>query len=774
MGADRHDNQLRYWLDLLGDGIEALDLPGAARGPDREGGGKAAVTTVLPAGCVRDLQSLGERHGADLFMTLLAGLFALLRRYTGRDDVAVGTVVASRVRQRAASLADGLVFRVDLAGDPSFEVLIGRVRDACLTAHGNQDVSFDLVLRELARRPRARPANFFQVMFTRDAPPLRLGPSRPGMAADLVVQVGGQDPVTVGFRYDSGVFGHEIITQLAAHYRALLEAAAANPRDKISRPSLLTRTERHRVLVEWNDTGSARPADACLHQLFERQAMLTPGAVAVGGPAGELTYRQLNRRANQLAHYLRERGAEADVPVGVRLPRSPDAIVAILAILKAGAGYLPISPDYPVERAVRMLRDARAPLVISSGTWPSRLGDGTAVLDLAETRQQLGAYPRDNPAIGGGPGHLAYVIYTSGSTGQPKGVRGTHRGMVNVVGWLNGAYPPGPGQVAAQRTSLVFVDAVWEIFAPLLAGIPLVIAQDEVARDPGLYVEFAERHRVTRTVVVPSFLNVLLQVGGDLSARLASARYWFSSGEPLSAELAGRFRDRLPGAVLLNIYGSSEVSADATYYDCTASTGEGTIPIGRPIANTQAYILDTNLEPVPVGVAGEIHIGGAGVARGYLSAPDLTREKFIKNPFSSDGSSPLYRTGDIGRYRPDGNIEYLGRKDAQIKIHGVRIEPAEIEAGLSKHPGIREVAVGVSYRGAVKRLAAYYVPLPGAPALERRELRRFLKESLPGFMIPSLFIHVDALPRTSTGKIDRAALRAISAPDNSLSTVPSR
>ena len=524
---------------------------------------------------------------------------------------------------------------------------------------------------------------------------------------------------------------------------------------------ILDEAERRQLLVEWNDTAVEYPRDKCIHELFEKQVKRTPDAAAVIFGKQRLTYRELNTRANKLAHYLRLQGVVAESRVGIWMDRSPDMMVALLGTLKAGGAYVPLDPSYPQERLAFMLEDAQAPVLLTREKFlkdlPAYAGH---VVCMDKDFEAIASASEENPISGITAESAAYVIYTSGSTGKPKGVIGLHRGAVNRLSWMWRVYPFKAGEVCCQKTYLSFLDSVWEIFGPLLKGVPAVIIPEEVVKDPHLLVDNLAAARVSRIVLVPSLLRVLLDSFGDLQKRLFDLKIWVTSGEEISVELAQRFGQVMPEAKLINLYGSSEVSADVTCYEVADGMQYRCIPIGRPIDNTSIYILDSHLQPVPIGVPGELYIGGVGLARGYLNQPDLTAERFIPSPFGQE--EVLFKTGDLGRYLPDGNIEYLGRIDHQVKIRGFRIELEEIESVLNQHPAVQEtVAVVREDRPGDKRLAAYVVPNPEQAAVHS-ELRRFLKSKLPDYMVPSAFVELEAMPLTPNRKVDR---RALPAPD---------
>ena len=525
--------------------------------------------------------------------------------------------------------------------------------------------------------------------------------------------------------------------------------------------SLLTEAERQQLLVTWNDTRADYPADACIHNLFALQVQQTPNAVAVVGEDRQLTYKALHERSNQLAHHLHRLGVGPEVLVGICVERSADMVIELLGILKAGGAYVPLDPAYPSERLAFMLEDAQVAVLLTQERLRARLPRQEAPLvcldaDWGVIAQQ----PVDDLCCVVTPANLAYVLYTSGSTGQPKGVLGLHRGAVNRFNWMWEVYPFEPGEICCQKTSLSFVDSVWEIFGPLLRGVPSVIIPDQVRNDPQQLIQTLARTGVTRIVLVPSLLRTLLDADPNLQERLPALRFWVSSGEALSVELCQRFQEQMPRGRLVNLYGSSEVSADVTWYDTKDREVLSCVPIGRPIANTQIYLLDEHLHPVPVGVPGELHVGGVGLARGYLNRPELTAERFIPHPFSDELGARLYKTGDLARYLPDGNVEFLGRLDHQVKIRGFRIELGEIEAVLMQHPTVRQaVVVAREDVPGDTRLAAYVVPQPQQTPTPG-ELRRLAQERLPDYMVPAAFVLLEALPLTPNGKVDRRALPA--------------
>jgi amino acid adenylation domain-containing protein len=559
--------------------------------------------------------------------------------------------------------------------------------------------------------------------------------------------------------YNSDIFDDKTISRLQGHYRTLIEGVIADPDERVSRIPLLTGMERQQF-AEWNRTEAAFPADACIHNAFESQADRTPDAIAIETKNSQVTYEELNRRANRLAHYLRRLGIDKESLVGVAFERDADLWTALLAVLKAGAAYVPLDPAYPRERLAFMQQDSGIRILLTHEKWESIFANTeTKIICLDQVGQELAQERGENPGISIPSTSPAYVIYTSGSTGQPKGVLGLHCGAMNRFFWMRTEYSFESGEVACAKTSLNFVDSVWESFGPLLAGIKTVVIPDADVKSPISMIGVLARHKVTRLVMVPSLLSALLDAEPEIGNRLPHLQYWISSGESLSVNLVRRFREALPGRILLNLYGSSEVSADVTCFDTREMPPRGPALIGKPISNMKTYVLDKNLKPVPIGISGQLCVAGAGVARGYLNRPEQSAAKFLPHP-SGAASEPLYLTGDLARFRGDGNIELLGRIDNQVKIRGVRVEPEEIEFVMCRHPGVVQAVVTAKNGAQTEaRLIAYVVPAEHVTEGEFiPQLRQHLRETLPEQMVPSAFLVVSRLPLLPNGKIDRHAL----------------
>ncbi|HJP90455.1 MAG TPA: amino acid adenylation domain-containing protein, partial [Pyrinomonadaceae bacterium] len=561
------------------------------------------------------------------------------------------------------------------------------------------------------------------------------------------------------FEVDAKRLNKERVTVIADYYLRALTAMAAEPESNHASTLLLPDEERQKVLVEWNQTAAEYSFEMTLAQLFEAQVERTPEAVALIFDDERITYEELNRRANQLANHLVNLGIGPEQSVGVCMERSIEMVVAVLGVLKSGAAFLPLDPSYPRERLLFMISDAQPAVVLTQQQRRELLaGIDVDVICVDAEWDRIAACSEGSPAVDVSQASLCYMIYTSGSTGQPKGVLNLHGGAINRFRWMWESYPFAAGEVSCQKTSLNFGDSVWEIFGPLLRGVPSVIIPNELVKDPVKLIEVLSQQKVTRIIVVPSLLRMILDTDVDLQTKLPQLKYWTTSGEALSSELVEAFRQRLPNAVLLNLYGSSEVAADVTYCEVLRENNTTAVPIGRPIANTQIYLLNSDLQPVPLGVVGELYVGGAGLSRGYHNRPELTAERFVPSPFGTVAGTRLYRTGDLARYRPDGAIEYLGRTDHQVQLRGFRIELGEVEAVLNDHEAVKEsVALVREDSPGDPRLVAYVVTSERDGEVINR-LRRYMKDRVPDYMVPAVFVQLQKFPLTASGKIDRQAL----------------
>ncbi|HLK61110.1 MAG TPA: amino acid adenylation domain-containing protein, partial [Chthonomonadaceae bacterium] len=760
------ERQLSYWRTQLAGAPTLLDLPLDRPRPPVQTSRGASQRLAISANVSEALTALSQQEDATLFMTLLAAFQVLLSRHNGQDDIVIGTPIANRTRAEVEGLIgfflNTLALRGDLSGDPSFREFLGRVREACLGAYAHQDLPFERLVEELQPERSLSHSPIFQVVFTFQNVPrealefegLRIERDGGGWESgkfDLRLSI---VPNRSGFQvvlgYNPDLFDAEHMERMLEHYRNLLEGIAADPEQKLSRLPLLTEPERQQLLVEWNHTEADYPRDRCMHQLFQEQVERTPEAIAVAFEGRELTYRELNAQANRLAHALQRQGVGLETRIGVFLERSPEMIVALLAILKAGGAYLPLDPSYPIERLAFMLEDSRAPLLLTQQSLQGRLDGGQARVLLVDTEAAYAGESSANPQSAVLADNLAYVIYTSGSTGLPKGVEVSHRNLLNLVHWHVHTYALDASDRTTQVARSAFDASVWEIWPTLAVGASLHIAPEETILSPSQLLGWLNDQAISVSFLPTPLAEAVLAEAG---CETLSLRALLTGGDRLHPVE----RHDLPFA-LINHYGPTESTVVATAG--TVAMGKETLPpIGRPISNTQVYLLDGGMQPVPAGVAGELYLGGESLARGYLNRPELTAERFVPDPFSGRAGARLYRTGDLCRYLPDGSIEYLGRVDDQVKVRGFRIELGEIESVLSQHPGVREAAVLAREDGTQdKRLVAYVVSRNGA--VHPNDLREHLRDKLPGYMIPSVFVALPSLPLSPNGKVDRKALPA--------------
>ncbi|BAY25366.1 amino acid adenylation [Calothrix sp. NIES-2100] len=758
--GDVLQSQLNYWQQQLKDAPALLPLPTDRPRPAVQTFSGAYHEFSLSAQLTDRLVQLSQEQGCTLFMTLLAVFDTLLYRYTGQSDILVGSPVANRDRSEIEGLigffVNTLVMRSDLSGNPSFSELLSRVREIALAAYSHQNLPFEMLVEALQPERNLSHTPLFQVMFVlQNAPnsqveltgitvsPLKVKSTSTKFDLTLIVQNTENGLVGV-WDYNTDLFDASTIERMTGHFVTLLEGIIANPEEKISQLPLLTAVEQQQLLVEWNNTQADYPQDKCIHQLFEEQVEKTPDAVAVVFGNQQLTYHQLNCRANQLAYYLRSLGVKPDVLVGLCVERSLDMVVGLLGILKAGGAYLPLDPEYPIERLSFMLEDAQVSVLLTQQHLIERLPKHQAKLVcLDETWEQIAQNHQDNPSSGVKAFHLANLIYTSGSTGRPKGVMVEHKGLCNLAQAQIQTFGLTSNSRVLQFASFSFDASIWEIVMAFGSGGTLYLGTKDSLLPGKPLIELLRNYGITHITLPPSALAVMPQ------EELPTLQTIIVAGEACAAELIKQWS---VGRNFFNAYGPTEATVCATIAKCT---DDEKINIGKAIANTQVYILDENLQPVPVGVPGELHIGGVGLARGYLNRPELTQEKFINNPF---GSGRLYKTGDLARYLPNGNIEYLERIDHQVKIRGFRIELAEIESLLAQHSDVQNCCV-IAHKGTGdnKRLVAYVV-LQKDVKLTTDELRQFLTDKLPLYMVPAAFVILESLPLTPNGKVDRRAL----------------
>ncbi|TFI53950.1 amino acid adenylation domain-containing protein [Mastigocladus laminosus UU774] len=753
---------LEYWKEKLGGDLPVLNLPtDRPRSPVQTFNG-AQAKLVLSETLTKALKNLSRQQGVTLFMTLLTAFKILLYRYTGQTDILVGSPIANRNRAEIETLigffVNVLVLRTELSSDLSFQDLLARVKSTALEAYVHQDLPFEKLVEEIQPQRDLSYNPLFQVMFVLQNVPI----SNPSLSDVSVTYEEGynetskfdltlfmedsEQGLVATCEYNTDLFNADTVTRMLGHFQTILESIVSNPEQPISDLEFLTPSEVQQLLVEWNDTKTDYPQDKCIHQLFEEQVEKTPDAIALIFDNQKLTYRELNSRANQLAHYLQELGVKPEVIVGVCMKRSPEMAIALLAILKAGGAYVPLDPAYPQERLTFMLKDSQAKVLLTQTDlveWFAQPDVDIVCVD--RDSELLGQQSTVNLHSEVKLHHLAYVIYTSGSTGVSKGVAIKHRSCVALLTWSREVFTDDDLAGVLASTSICFDLSVFELFVPLSWGGTVVLVENALHL-PSVTAE------ISLVNTVPSIIAELLQVDG-LPPCVRTVNL---AGEPLQNQLVQQIYQNNHIQKVFNLYGPSEDTTYSTF--AQVNKGDRSVTIGRPIANTQIYLLDTKLQPVPVGVPGEIYIGGAGLARGYLNRPELTKERFILNPFSNKLNSQLYKTGDLARYLPDGNLEYLGRTDHQVKIRGFRIELGEIENALLKHPAVREVVVLVREdKAGDKQLVSYIVSLQGQiPTVS--ELRKYLQELLPDYMIPGVFIFLDTLPLLPNGKVDRRAL----------------
>jgi amino acid adenylation domain-containing protein len=761
------DAQAEYWTQTLAGAPELLELPADRPRPPRQDFAGASLPIELDVDVTEALKTLSHRHGTTLFMTLLAGWAVVLARLSGQDDVVIGTPSANRGRAEVEELigffVNTLPVRVDFSGSPTVAGLLERVKARALEAQRNQDIPFEQVVERVSPARSLGHHPLFQVMFAwHNAPGERL--ELPGLQSapvpastaesakfDLTLTLAdGGDRIVGGLNYATALFDRATAERFTGYLRRVLEAMAADERQPVERLELMPDGERARVLDAWNRTGAEHPADACVHHLVQAQAARTPDATALAHEDRTLAYGELNARANRLAHHLAGLGVGADARVALCVERGPEMVVGMLAVLKAGGAYVPLDPAYPDERLRYMLADSRPAVLLAPPGLAARFaGSGVPILDPADESTWAHQPDTDPRPAGCSPDHLCYVIYTSGSTGRPKGVAVPHGGVLNLVRWHQRAYAVTADDRATQFASPAFDAAAWETWPYLASGAELHLLPAAVRAAPAALLGYFARARITLAFLPTPVAEAVLDEIDRLGSPPLALRALLTGGDVLH---------RGPGAApfrLVNHYGPTESSVVSTAAEVPADRA-GAPPIGLPIENQTAYVLDGWMNPVPVGVAGELCVGGAGLARGYLGRPALTAERFLPDPFGGVPGSRLYRTGDRVSRRADGAIEYLGRMDFQVKVRGFRIELGEIEAALRSHDAVRDaVVLAREDAPGEKRLVAYL-----AGDADAETLRAHLAERLPEYMVPAAYVRLERLPLTPNGKVDRKALPA--------------
>ena len=764
---------LAYWREKLASELPVCSWPNDRPRPPIESHKGAVQRFAFPEELSRRIRMLSGETGISVYMMLLAGLAAVLHRYTNEDEFVVGTLTSGRTRteleQMAGYFVNPLAIRLDLSGDPSFHELLKRTRTGMLEGIAHERVPFLQVVKEVQRKHDPSRNPLFQIILSQQPVMNHVAPgwevvseeiSNGGSKLDLLIVIDDRGAAISGpITYNPDLFDAETIQRLVGHWNALIEGAVANPEQAVSNLPILTTNEHKRIVVDWNNTEAQYSnGNRCLHQLIEEQAEQTPNGIAITFEQHHVSYGELNQRANQLARHLKKLGVGPDVLVAVMAERSLEMVVALLGVLKAGGAYVPIDPDYPVDRVAFMLGDAGAPVLLTQARFADRVpGHEGKTLCLDSEWEQVSQESTSNPTNEATPDNLAYMIYTSGSTGQPKGAMNTHRGICNRLLWMQEQYRLTGADAVLQKTPFSFDVSVWEFFWPLLAGSRVVLAKPGGHRDPAYLADLITEEQITVLHFVPSMLGIFLDE--PKAKRCGSLRHVICSGEALPFNLQEKFF-QLFLSQLHNLYGPTEAAVDVTYWACQRDSERKIVPIGRPVANTQIYILDRNLRPVPTGVAGELHIGGIQVGRGYHNRPELTKEKFIPDLFSQNPEARLYKTGDLCRWLPDGAVEYLGRMDFQVKIRGQRIELGEIETVLGRHEAVKQcVVLAREDSEGGKNLVAYFEPWAGSPP-QAGALRQFLNQQLPDYMVPAAFLPIEKLPLSPNGKIDRKALPA--------------
>jgi amino acid adenylation domain-containing protein len=785
--------QLAYWRQQL-DSISVLNLPSDRPKPAVQNYQGTTQFLELSPSLSKALKTRSQQEGATLFMTLLTAFQTLLYRYTHQKNIAVGSPIANRNRSEIEGLigffVNTLVLRTDLSGNPTFQELLGRVREVTLGAYAHQDLPFEKLVEELHPERSLSRHPLFQVVFGFENAPME-ALELPGLTLN---------PMTIDFKttrfdlefhlwegsegfrslwgeqwnhadgirgvvvYNTDLFDAATITRMVGHFKTLLEGIVANPQTRIADLPLLSPSEQHQLLVEWNDTHADYPHQ-CIHQLFEAQVEQAPDAIVVIFEDQQITYRELNNRSNQLAHYLQKIGVNSEVLVGLCVERSIEMIVGMLGILKAGGAYVPLDSSYPQERLNFMIEDAQITLLLTEKKLVKQFeGFSNLVICLDKNWETIAQQSRENSVDSLDGDNLAYVIYTSGSTGKPKGVAVAHKAVNRLLFNTNYINIDSSDKIA-QVSNTSFDAATFEIWGALLHGAQLVGISRDVTLSPP---EFALQLRQKCISILFLTTALFQQVTRDVPQAFSSLKYLLFGGETVDPRWVKKVIKKAAPERLIHVYGPTEgTTFSAFYWVQDVPESATSIPIGRPITNTQIYLLDEQLQPVPIGIPGELYIGGDGLARGYLNRPELTAERFIPNPFNNKQETRLYKTGDLACYQPDGNIKFLGRIDNQVKIRGFRIELGEVEAVLSQHPQVFQTVVIVQEDiPGDKCLVAYIVPnQEQAPTVGTQNfalrLRQFLKEKLPGYMVPSAYVVLDSLPLTPNGKVNRRALPAV-------------
>lgn len=763
-----------YWRKQLANPA-ALQFPADYPRPksqDYEGGFQ---TFTVPSYICERLKGICKKEGTTLFMIILSAFQALLHRYSGQTDIFTGTVVANRNRKEVENLVgyfmNTLVLRTSFEGDPAFIDVLRQVKQMTLDAYTYQELPFDKLLEELKPERDVSRTPLFQVMFILhntqkielELPGLKMHQmeTESGMAPfDLRLQLTETDDgLKGGFDYSAALFKPSTVKRISEHLMNILEHVSDTPEAKISDVPMLTRLEQKQILYEFNNTYAYYPKEKTVCQFFEEQAGRIPDFPAVIFEDKQLTYGELNEKSNQLARFLGKKGVKQGSIVGIMLERSMEMIIGIMAIEKAGGAYLPIDPHYPEERINYILEDSGAAILLLDGRYDT-IKAGERIEKIFVDDEGLYQGDSSNLPDKADPNSIAYLIYTSGSTGKPKGTMIEHHSLVNRLNWMQKKYPIDSSDTILQKTPFTFDVSVWEMFWWAMQGAKVCFLEPGAEKDPGRIVRSIVKNSITVIHFVPSMLTAFLEYLKDTveAEKISCLRQVFASGEALTPTQAGLFKSLLKknGTKLANLYGPTEATIDVSYFDCSMEDGLDSIPIGKPIDNTQLYVMDNKMKLQPIGVPGELCCAGACLARGYLNRPDLTAEKFVKNPFKPD--MKLYRTGDLAKWREDGNIEYLGRLDFQVKIRGLRIELGEIEKSILLHSAVKECIVTAWEKQPGDFHLAAYVVCEKESSIEAAALQSFLERTLPEYMVPRIFVFLEAMPLSPNGKADRKAL----------------
>lgn len=783
------EQQLAYWKQHLGAKPAVLELPTDFPRPAVQTYRGASFIFPFSPALSQSLKTFCRAQQATMFMVLLAAFNVLFHRYTGQQEIIVGSPIANRNRKELEGLigffANTLPMRTNVSGELSFREVLARLKEAALGAYAHQDLPFEYLVEQFHPERSLSHSPLVQVMFNFE-PTIPQMAEMPGLSASLMdydnksakfdLTLFARDHGTEIFgtlEHNVDLFTSETIERMAGHLLTLLSGIVANPDQPISGLPLLTRHERYQMLEEWNATEAACP-QLCAHQIFEAQVHHAPNRTALIFENQELTYAQLNARANQLAHYLSSLGARPGKFVGIFMERSVEMIVAVLGVLKSGAACIPLDSVYPKERLAFMLEDSGAPVVVAQQAQAATLPvSGARLVCLDSEWQAISKEPENAPQVAVTPEDWMYVIYTSGSTGRPKGVVVPHRVLVNLVAWHQSSLRQ--SQRTLQFASLNFDVSFQEIFSTFISGGVLVVPPEPLRLDLQALGQYIQQHPVERFHLPPVVLQKLAEEFTNHPEKFSAMREFVAGGEQLQITPAMvKFFRQLKDCRLYNHYGPSETHVMTSFpLPEQVDNWPALPPLGRPISNTELYLLDNYLQPVPIGVPGELYISGTCVVHGYLKRPALTAERFLPNPFSNKPGSRMYKTGDLVRYRPDGNVEFLGRNDFQVKIRGMRVELGEIEVELKRHPGVRDVAVVMHKDAQESRLIAYVVFHAGQ-TVSSKELRDFLHERLPDHMVPAVFVSLEAFPLTPSGKIDRRALPEPGRPESTRGYVAPR